>query len=92
MTSSETNTGFVPLVSFSLDWTPAGRLGLLLDGDALVGPVGRAEDVFLGGTFRSSEALTLRLGYRIVEGGADVESVYNFTLVSFLMAGATLTI
>jgi hypothetical protein len=92
ITESETNMGFVPLVSFSLAWSPCGVWGLLLDGDALVGPVGRAEDVFLGGTFRADDRLLLRLGYRIVEGGADVESVYNFTLVNFLMAGATLGI
>jgi len=90
VTAAETNTGFVPLASFSLAWTPDGRWGALLDGDALVGPVGRAEDVFLGATFRAAETLRLRLGYRMVEGGADVESVYNFTLVSFLTMGATL--
>lgn len=92
LVESETNTGIVPLVSFALAWTPSGKLGLLLEGDALVGPVGRAEDVFLGGTLKVSDRLVLRLGGRVVEGGADVESVYNFTLVSFLTAGATLTL
>lgn len=90
ITESETNTGFVPLVSFSLAWSPSAVWGVLLEGDALAGPQGRAEDVFLGATCRTSERLLLRLGYRIVEGGADVESVYNFTLVSFLTAGAML--
>lgn len=89
---SETNTGFVPLLSFALAWSPCGKVGLLLEGDALVGPVGRAEDVFLGGTLAFSDRLRLRLGARVVEGGADVESVYNFTLVSSITAGATYTL
>jgi len=91
-TASTTNTGFVPLLSFELRWVPAGNLTVLLEGDALVGPVGRAEDVFLGGELPLSENIHARVGYRIVEGGADVESVYNFTLVNFATAGVTLNL
>lgn len=91
-TANTTNTGFVPLLSFELRWIPAGNLTILLDGDALVGPVGRAEDVFLGGEIPLSERLNARAGYRIVEGGADVETVYNFTLVNFATAGLTLSL
>ena len=90
-TANTTNTGFVPLVSFELRWIPARSFAILVDGDALVGPVGRAEDVFLGVALPLSEKLNARAGYRIVEGGADVESVYNFTLVNFLTAGITLS-
>lgn len=89
-TAKTTNTGFVPLLSFELRWVPAGNLTVLLDGDALVGPVGRAEDVFLGGEIPVSEKIQVRAGYRIVEGGADVETVYNFTLVNYVTAGITL--
>lgn len=90
-TAKTTNTGFVPLLSFELRWIPSGNLTVLLEGDALVGPVGRAEDVFLGGEMPLSEKLSARAGYRIVEGGADVETVYNFTLVNYATAGLTLT-
>jgi hypothetical protein len=31
----------------------------------------------------------LRAGYRVVEGGADVESVYNFTWINYAALGAT---
>ena len=89
LTANTTNTGFVPLVSFELRWMPTRSLAVLLDGDALVGPVGRAEDIFLGGVLSLSEKFSARAGYRIVEGGADVETVYNFTLVNFLTAGIT---
>ncbi len=87
--ASTSNTGFVPLLSFQLKWRPSLPFALLLDGDALVGPVGRAEDVFLGAEYQLSDKLHARAGYRIVEGGADVESVYNFTLVNFATAGIT---
>jgi hypothetical protein len=84
------NTGFVPLLSFDLRWRPGCHpVSLLLEGDALVGPQGRAEDVFLGVLYSPSSRIDLRTGYRIVEGGADVESVYNFTMVSFVTAGIT---
>lgn len=90
-TAKTTNTGFVPLISFELRWMPANAFTVLFEGDALVGPVGRAEDVFLGGVLSLSDKMSARVGYRIVEGGADVESVYNFTLVNFVTAGLTLS-
>lgn len=88
-TGSTTNTGFVPLLSFELRWLPWEAFTVLFEGDALVGPVGRAEDAFLGGEFSLSSKVNARAGYRIVEGGADVESVYNFTLVNYATAGLT---
>jgi hypothetical protein len=87
----KTNTGFVPLVNFSLLWDATERFGFLLDGDALVGPQGRAEDVLFAVVYHPAERFGLKLGYRILEGGADVDEVYNFTLVNYLAAGVTLT-
>lgn len=83
------NTGFVPLASFMVHWRFADPFGLLLDGDALAGGPGRAEDVTLAVTWDATESLTARLGYRIVEGGADTDAVYNFALLSYLGAGLT---
>ncbi|MFO8184004.1 MAG: hypothetical protein R6U39_07500 [Candidatus Aegiribacteria sp.] len=92
LSASTTNTGFVPLLSFDMRWKPCRSLGLLLEGDALVGPQGRAEDVFLGLFYNATDRVELRAGYRIVEGGADVETVYNFTLVNFITAGVNFSI
>jgi len=83
------NTGFVPLASFRLHWRFAGPFGLLLDGEALAGGPGRAEDVTLALTWQAAPNLTARAGWRIVEGGADTDSVYNFALLSYLGAGLT---
>jgi hypothetical protein len=86
--SEKTNTGFVPLINFQVQWWPKSSWGMLLEGDALAAPQGRAEDVFIGILHRPWERLILRAGYRILEGGADVEQVYNFTLVHFIGLGA----
>jgi hypothetical protein len=81
------NTGLVPLLSFSVLWRFAGPWSLLLDGDALAGGPGRAEDVLLALRYQLRPDLAARLGYRIVEGGADTSTVYNFALIHFIGAG-----
>jgi hypothetical protein len=84
----KTNVGIVPLISFRVAWWADPRFGLLLDGDALVGPNGgRAEDVLLAAQWRVREGVLARFGYRILEGGADNDTVYNFALVHFVTAG-----
>jgi hypothetical protein len=83
------NTGFVPLAAFRLHWSFAPPLGLLLEGDALAGGPGRAEDVMLALTWTAAENVTVRAGWRVVEGGADTSAVYNFALLSYLGAGLT---
>ena len=43
--SEKTNVGFVPIINFLLDWRLSPSWSLLLEGDALAAPQGRAEDV-----------------------------------------------
>lgn len=81
------DTGFVPLLSCRVAWNFAGDFGLLLDGDAIAGGPGRAEDVLLAVTWRLRDQLALKAGYRIVEGGADTSAVYNFALINFAVVG-----
>ncbi len=85
------NTGFVPLINFRVQWVFSNEFSLLLDGDALAAPQGRAEDVFLGLQYQPGKNAGLKLGYRILEGGADVDEVYNFALVHYLVVGGILT-
>jgi len=89
--SNKTNVGFVPLLNFRVLWQFREKWGLLLEGDAAAAKQGRAEDVLLALQYRISDRVALRAGYRILEGGADVEEVYNFALVHFLSAGITYT-
>ncbi len=81
------NIGFVPLINFYVAWRPGDRLGLLLEGDALGAKQGRAEDVFAGLTYNFTPKIAIKAGYRVVEGGANVGSVYNFTWINYASAG-----
>ena len=83
------NVGFVPLLNILAEYRAGRRWGVLLEADALAGGPGRAEDVFLGLGYKLSPRVGLRGGYRVVEGGADVESVYNFTWINYAALGAT---
>ena len=87
--SSNTDVGFVPLLHVRVEWMFASKMSLLLEGDALASPggQGRAEDISLTLHYRWNDNLGLKAGYRILEGGADVESVYQFTLANYAIVG-----
>jgi hypothetical protein len=88
--ASKTNTGFVPLLNLHAEYRPGGgRLGFMLDADALAAPQGRAEDITLAVLWDVSDAITLRAGYRMVEGGADNDEVYNFAWLHYGVAGVS---
>ncbi len=92
VSTDDTDLGFVPLVSFDLNYSATEKLSLLLKGDALVGSQGRAEDIFAGILFDLIEDdLELKLGYRFIEGGADVDQVYNFAFIHFVDFGLVYT-
>ncbi|MDP8223484.1 MAG: hypothetical protein P9L99_09000 [Candidatus Lernaella stagnicola] len=84
-----TNTGFVPLVNLRLKWRFADSWGLLLEGDGLVGPQGRAEDFLLAFEADLNEHVAVNFGYRILEGGADNDKVYTFSLLHYGALGVT---
>jgi hypothetical protein len=91
LTSVKTNVGFVPIINFRLWWKMNDKFGLLLDGDALAAPQGRAEDVHLAATYTVNDNIVLRAGYRILEGGADNDEVYNFSLFNYAAVGISYT-
>jgi hypothetical protein len=85
--SEKTNVGFVPIINFRMLWKSGEKFGILLEGDALAAPQGRAEDVLIAATYRVSDRLGLKAGYRILEGGADNDEVYNFALFNYASVG-----
>lgn len=87
--SKKTNLGFVPLVRFSFTWRFAEPFVLLVEGDAAAAPQGRAEDVSVALQSSISPRLSLKLGYRLLEGGADVDEVYSFTWVNYFFTGVS---
>jgi hypothetical protein len=92
--SEKKNTGFVPLINFKIHWLMTDKLSLLLEGDALASPQGqgRAEDVLLALRYRANKNLGFKFGYRILEGGVDVDEVYNFTLIHYLVFGTAVSL
>ncbi len=92
LSSKKTNVGFVPIINFRLNWLMNEKFGLLLEGDALAAPQGRAEDVLLALTYKLTDKVALRTGYRILEGGADNDEVYNFSLFNYAVVGISITL
>jgi hypothetical protein len=85
--SSKKNVGFVPLINFRCFLRINNQLGLLLSGDALAAPQGRAEDVLVGLTYGKSDKFRIKIGYRLLEGGADNDEVYTFALINYVVFG-----
>jgi hypothetical protein len=81
--SRKTDVGFVPLLNFGADWRFTDRWRFLFDFDGLAGGPGRAFDVALKLAYDIGDHWAIAGGYRTVEGGADVESVYNFAWLHY---------
>lgn len=81
-TSRTDDLGLVPLLHLSAD-RQLGPLRGSFDADALAGGPGRAIDASLKLAYAINEHWDLRAGYRTVEGGADVASVYNFAWLNY---------
>ena len=85
-----TDLGVVPLINLMARYNMTEKAGLLLESDALWSPYGRAEDVLLAFQYSPKESHSLRIGYRMLEGGADGGGkVYTFSLFHYLTAGIT---
>ena len=81
------NLGVVPLISYYIGWTPISALTVYSYGDGLVSKYGRAEDIFAGVKYDVHPNIGILAGYRLIEGGSNVKSVYTFALYHFLSIG-----
>ncbi len=88
LAASKANVGFVPLLHLRLIWDWNDKMGMMLEADAAAAKQGRAEDVLLALTWRPAPRWQLRAGYRLVEGGADVDETYNFAWLHYIAVGA----
>lgn len=81
--------GFVPLIGFEFGYDFSDELGILLKGEALASPTGegRAEDVLLALKYNIDDRYSFFLGYRLLEGGGDVDEVYTFANINYLAVG-----
>ena len=76
--SEDTDVGFVPLLSFAANYRFTDRWYVLFDFEGLAGGPGRAVDLALKIGYDINDRWGVTAGYRTVEGGADIEEVYNF--------------
>jgi hypothetical protein len=76
--AEDTDVGFVPLAHVAGDATVGNRWLLALELDATAAPQGRAFDGAATLSYRLNPTVTLGAGYRTIEGGADVDRVFNF--------------
>jgi hypothetical protein len=90
--SEKTNVGFVPIINFRLEWKAYDKLSFLFEGDALAAPQGRAEDILIAAQFRLSDHIGIKTGYRLLEGGADNDEVYNFALFHYAAVGLVINL
>jgi len=81
------NTGFVPLINLYLEWFASDRVSLLFYGDGAWSPYGRAEDFFAGAVYRFNDTAAVMAGYRLLEGGADNDEVYTFSMFHYAVIG-----
>jgi hypothetical protein len=81
--AKDTDLGFVPLAYFSATRMLSDRASFVFDLEGLGSPQGRALDGVAKVDFTLTDRWTLGAGYRTVEGGADVESVYTFAWLHF---------
>jgi len=89
VTSEDTDVGIVPLVNLRGDFRFTERWHFLLDLDALGGGPGRAEDLSLKLGRDFGDRWQLAFGYRVVEGGADVDEVYNFAWFNYAVVSGS---
>ncbi len=85
--ASERNIGFVPLLNIYGEGAISHGFQYEVEIDGLAGGPGRAIDLSLRVKRDLSSSTTAFLGYRILEGGADVPRVKNFAWVNYITAG-----
>ena len=88
--ASRTDTGFVPLLHLHAQRQLGERSRLQFDGDGLASPRGRAFDLSLRYVHDFQNGLSGFAGVRMLDGGADNDSVYNFARFHYLTVGLTL--
>jgi hypothetical protein len=87
VTRSDSNVGFVPLLHASFDWRIAPRISLMGELDGLAAPQGGALDMGLRAGFDVTPQWQATLGWRMLTGGVDNDTTYNFARFQSVTAG-----
>lgn len=90
LSASDSNVGVVPLLNLSADFFPATRWRLTGEFDGLAAEQGRAFDLAVKTHYDVTDDWSVSLGYRMIEGGVDNDTVFNFALLQTVTASLTL--
>jgi hypothetical protein len=88
-TRSKSDLGVVPLLNIYGKENLGNGFTLITDFDGSWAPQGRAFDLSLQIGYDINEDWQIRIGGRVLEGGADVPAVYNFTQLNYLTIGTS---
>lgn len=84
--AEDTNVGFVPLLYLQGRARLSPRWNFVLDFDGLASTQGRAFDIAAMLAYEVTDDWQVAVGYRTIEGGADVDDVFNFAWLNFAVA------
>jgi hypothetical protein len=85
----KTDTGVVPLLALEGQWRFAPRWRGVFDFEGLASPQGRAIDVALKVAYDATPRLAVNAGYRLLDGGADNDTLYTFARFDYAVVGVT---
>ena len=86
--ASDADTGLVPLLYLFGEYQLSDRWSFIFDFDGLASPQGRAVDLGLFARYDITRQWYAGGGYRLLEGGADNDEVYNFAWFNYLLLSA----
>ena len=78
--------GFAPLINLIANWDINQKMGIDLFGEGIAATKGRAIDLSLSGRYCFTKNLQANIGYRLLEGGSNGTSRYNFIRLHFIFA------
>ena len=78
--------GFVPLINLITNWDISQKMGIDFLGEGIAASKGRAIDLSLSGRYSFTKNLQGNMGYRLLEGGANGTTRYNFIQLHFIFA------
>jgi hypothetical protein len=82
--SGNFSIGFAPLINLIANWDISQKTGVDFFGEGIAASKGRAIDLSLSGRYCFTKNLQGNIGYRLLEGGANGTSRYNFIQLHFI--------
>jgi hypothetical protein len=83
---ADTDVGVVPVAAFTARYRASPRTHLVFDFEGLGAKQGRALDGSLKVVHDLTPHVQIGAGYRALEGGVDVKSIYNFAFIHYAVA------